>query len=371
MIEDALGRARIQAGVSLDRARARLDHRPIVAVLAGTGDDNFGDEWMAEALRSGLPSCRLAEITHPATEGRLTRLGLSGARLFSGVVVSGGTLINPYFLPRVLPLLRADVPAWTVGTGVGSAGFGVTESSAVPDGWVRPLRRFEEVAVRGPRSAARLAAAGYHGATAIGDLALAHTPDAPVQTSASRRLLVNVSGTELEASNGEGPPEAVILDAIAGGVRLLVEVGWEPVPLLMHRDDLPRLQAVGRMIGGWTSEIVAPKTANAAQEAMAQAGALVGMRLHAAALGWIHGVPTLGLAYRDKTLDFADHVGAGDQVADLRAIAPAELQFAVGALVHRPIESAHAVHRRALDGRAGLTSLMARIEARVTAAQPA
>lgn len=370
MTEHPMGRAWLHVGVGLDRTRDRIAPRPAVAVLAGTGDHNFGDEWMYEALRVGLPSCRLAAITHPATERRLARVGLSGARMFSGVVVSGGTLINPYFLPRLLGLLRAGLPAWTVGTGVGSPGFGVTEASSPPDGWVAALRRFEEVTVRGPRSAARLVGAGFGGAIAIGDLALAHTPDRPVEIEGSRRLLVNVSGTELEATRGEGMQETTVLESIAHAISGLVDQGWAPVPLALHRDDLPRLEALGRLFGGWASPTVAPRTAEDARAIMARASAVVGMRLHAAALGWIHGVPTLGLAYRDKTLDFAGQVAADGQVADLRSISPRELRTAVGDLVHRPLAWAQAVHDNALVSRAALRALLARIDTQLAGRWP-
>jgi hypothetical protein len=337
----------------------------VIAVLAGTGDDNFGDEWMAEALEAGLPSCRLAEITYPATERRLARLALSGPRLFSGIVVSGGTLINSYFLPRILPLIGTGIPAWAVGTGVGSAGFGVTESSAAPDGWVGPLKAFEEVAVRGPRSVARLQAAGFRKALAVGDLALAHTPDKPVTTHGSRRMLVNLSGTELEIAQGEGMPETLVLETVASALRELARSGWALVPLAMHRDDLPRLQAVGRMVGGWTGDVVVPKTSADARYAMNEAGAVIGMRLHAAALGWIHGVPTLGLAYRDKTLDFAEQIGAEDQVVDLRTVSTPQLVATINAFPGRSAGRAYAVHRRALSCRAALLETMARIDAQL------
>src|SRR5438309_2874425 len=65
------------AALVAERARARVDRRPVVAVLSGTGDDNFGDEWMAAILEEGLSSCRLVNITYPVTEQRLSTLGLS------------------------------------------------------------------------------------------------------------------------------------------------------------------------------------------------------------------------------------------------------------------------------------------------------
>ena len=353
----------------LARARDRLRGAPVVAVLAGRGDsDNFGDEWMFDVLAKGLPDCRVVEIGHPATEHRLRRSRLSGAHLFSAVVVGGGTLMNAYFLPRLAPFIDEGLPAWSVGTGVGSAGFGVREADADPSGWVDVLPGFERVTVRGPLSKDRLGELGFSGAEVIGDLALAETPDSPLVSWESKRLVVNVAGSEKEtAVQGEALPESEVVEAVAGPLRTLLERGWQIVPFALHDDDLSRLGALGARLGGWREPPVRVREPGDVERLLRGARALVGLKLHAATLGWMCGVPTLGLAYRSKTLDLAGFLGAEDQVVDLRTATAPELASAVEALIARPPERIDEPHRRALAAKHQLRALMADINASASA----
>jgi polysaccharide pyruvyl transferase WcaK-like protein len=349
--------------------RARLSGASVVAVLAGRGDsDNFGDEWMFELLAKGLPDCRLVEIGHPATEHRLRRMRLSGAHLFSALVVGGGTLMNAYFLPRLEPFAEGGLPSWSVGTGVGSAGFGVRETDADPSGWVNVLPGFERVTVRGPLSRDRLGELGFSGAEVIGDLALAETPDSPLVSWESKRLVVNVAGSEKETpERGETLPESEVVEAVAGPLGALMERGWEIVPFALHDDDLPRLGALGARLGGWREPPVRLRESADVERLLRGARALLGLKLHAATLGWMCGVPTLGLAYRSKTLDLARFLGAEDQVADLRTATAADLTSAVEELTARPPERIEEPHRRALAAKRDLGVLMADINARASA----
>jgi hypothetical protein len=332
---------------------------PVVGVLAGTGADNFGDEMMFEVLADGLPGCSVVEIQHPETERRLARVGLSGASFFSAVVVGGGTLMNSYFLPRLVPFADSGVPMWSVGTGVGSAGFGVPEREADPSGWAKPLGLFRRVTVRGPYSQAQLQGLGVVGAEVIGDLALARTPSSPTVSWGSRRLLVNVAGSELESDErGEGMPEPQVIAAVGSGLSQLKRDGWELVPFAVHDDDVPRLSRLGDLLGGWGQQTVRLRNFEEAEQLLRGARGLIGMRLHAAALGWMSGVPTLGLAYRSKTLDFAEFLNAGDQVADLRTTTSSALSAATIDLVDRAPESSEGPYRRALAAKAELSQLM-------------
>jgi polysaccharide pyruvyl transferase WcaK-like protein len=357
------------SGQIASRVRDRLSGAPVVAVLAGRGDsDNFGDEWMFEVLAKGLSDCRLVEIGHPATERRLRRMRLSGAHLFSAVVVGGGTLMNAYFLPRLVPFMAEGLPAWSVGTGVGSAGFGVRETDADPSGWVDVLPGFERVTVRGPLSRDRLGELGFGAAEVIGDLALAETPQSPLVSWESRRLVVNVAGSEKEtAERGEALPESEVVEAVAGPLGTLSEQGWEIVPFALHDDDLPRLAALGTRLGGWREAPVRVREWADVERLLRGARALLGLKLHAATLGWMCGVPTLGLAYRSKTLDLAGFLGAEDQVVDLRTAATGDLASAVQELTTRPPEAIDEPHRRALAAKRDLGALMAEINAMASA----
>lgn len=351
------------------RVRYRAGSAPVVAALVGIGANNFGDDWMFEALEQGLPDCRVVEIKHPATEWRLSKIGLSRESLFSGLVVGGGTLINSYFLPRILPFVDAGIPMWTLGTGVGSAGFGVPESQADPTGWAQPLKGCRRVTLRGPYSLAHLERIGVAGGEVVGDLALAHTTDQPLAAWESRKVLVNLSGSADEAAGqGEGMHESDVIRSVAEGFNGHLRDGWEITPFALHDDDFPRLHALGELIGGWPRPPVRLRDAATAMRLLQGARALVGMRLHAAALGWMSGIPTLGIGYRDKTRDFAARLDAEDQVADLRAVTSSELSRAVAATLERTPESVQRPHRNALDSRQRLRLLLTEINAELTTA---
>jgi polysaccharide pyruvyl transferase WcaK-like protein len=276
--------------------------------------------------------------------------------------------MNAYFLPRLRPFLDRGLPAWSVGTGVGSTGFGITEADADPSGWPDVLGGFERVTVRGPYSRDRLRELGYQGAEVLGDLALAETPDAPLVSWESRRLLVNVAGSEKERpGRAEGLPESEVIRGLASALGPLREQGWQLEPFALHDDDLPRLEALGGSIGGWHRGPVRLRRSEDIGRLLDGARALVGMKLHGAALGWMSGLPTLGLAYRSKTLDFAAFLGAEDQVADLRTATAPDLAAAVGALLQSGSERVEEPHRRALGAKRELTALMAEINARASA----
>jgi hypothetical protein len=345
------------------RASARVGSKPVLAVLSGIGDDNFGDEWMYEALRQGLPKCRLAPLELPMTERRLAGVGLSGSKFFAGLIVGGGTLVNSYFLDRARPMLEKDSPAWMLGTGVGSAGFGVAEGAADPASWAPYLPRFRRVAVRGPLSAQRLEPVE---AEVLGDLALFHTPDAPEVVAGRRTLLVNVSGTEAE-SNGGGLSDAHVATSAAAIVNMYRQDGWTCVPLIVHRDDAPRLVALGALVGGWDAPLVHVRTGADATRAMASAGALVANRLHATALGWMFGVPTVALAYRDKTLDLAALLGANEGVIDLRTDDLADVVDVTRLVMTSAGARERAIHARALEARERIRLLLSSVEADVLA----
>jgi polysaccharide pyruvyl transferase WcaK-like protein len=344
------------------RTKVRLSMRPAVAVLSGVGDENFGDEWMFQALEQGMPRCQLVPIELPMTERRLARAGLGGPMLFSGLIIGGGTLINRYFLERVKPLLATEIPTWMIGTGVGSAGFGVSEAAADPEAWSSYLPSFRQVTVRGPRSALRLAGANP---VVLGDLALFHTPAEPEQTAGRSLALVNISGTDREAAI-QGLSEDDVIESASRAVRRLRGGGWRCAPLVVHRDDELRLARLGDRVGGWDGPTVRVRDDADAARAMASAGALVAMRLHAAVLGWMYGVPTVALAYRDKTHDLAEHLGADERVVDLRTSGPIAVEQMVGTVLQTDRKAEQAIRDRALLSRGAIRALLRSVESELT-----
>ena len=352
----------IQIASAFERVRYASRRRPLLAVLAGTGDENFGDEWMAAALRLHLPSWQIIELLHPVVERRFARVGLSGDALFDGLLISGGTLFNEYFFERARPMLRFGLPAWSVGTGAGSAGFGVSDDDARPEVWVESLRRFDTVTVRGPISASRLTNAGVAGVEAIGDLAMLHADDAPAVRYRDRcdRVLVNVSGIGNAAQMS--PREHAVLEATARGIEALRKHRWRPVPFSVHRDDLERLEALGSLIGGWTEEPIHATAATWSAARLSDVRAIVATRLHAAAVGWIYGRDVVALGYRSKVTDLALQVGAEADVIDLATDDPAWITATIADLVNRDPARADLIHARVVTCRDRQRELLAEID---------
>jgi len=338
---------------------------PVIAVLSGAGDDNFGDEVMFRVLETGLGRCRLVRVVHPATELRLSRIGLSGRRLFSGLILGGGTLINPFFFARIGAVLDPTVPAWSVGTGVGSAGFGMAEPGVEDTSWSEPLTRFRRVTVRGPFSAQWLSAAGHGAVEIVGDLAFAATPDHPLAEPSTRRLLVNVAGQK------DDPADRALVAKALGGLTdalgALAVRGWTFRPIALHRTDTRWLEELGARIGGWAEPITQIRSTVDAQAVLQTGSALVAIRLHAAAFGWMSGVPTLALGYRAKTLDLAEHLGVGAQVLDLATESRAAVAAATVRLVDQSRASAKPAHDRALAARERIRALLVEIDSEIPA----
>ena len=118
--------------------------------IGGIGDENLGDEAMLEAANRLLPESTLVPIGFPRQERRLAKMGLSGSRFYRSVILGGGTLINEYvWSEQVRTALEQGVPVWSLGTGVGSCGFGhpaqanlvrfnKTESGSAAEGGAEP-----------------------------------------------------------------------------------------------------------------------------------------------------------------------------------------------------------------------------------------
>ena len=317
---------------------------------------------MAAALRIHLPSWQVIELLHPVVERRFARVGLSGHALFDGLLISGGTLFNEYFFERARPLLRSGLTAWSVGTGAGSAGFGVSDDDARPEVWVDSLRRFNTVTVRGPISASQLTNAGVAGVEAIGDLAMLHADDAPAARNSAgcNRVLINVAG--IGNATQMSLMERSTLEAIARGIRALREQRWRPVPFAVHRDDLARLDVLGSLVGGWTEELIHATAATWNAACLRDVRAIVATRLHAAALGWIYGRDVVALGYRSKVTDLALQIGAEADVIDLAMDDPARITAAIADLVNRDPARADLIHARVVTCRDRQRELLSEID---------
>src|SRR5688572_16324919 len=71
-------------------------NRTRIAVVTGA-PANLGDAACYLALRRLVPDVELVPLAEPGLELRARRVGLSGPTYFRGLVIGGGTLINPGF----------------------------------------------------------------------------------------------------------------------------------------------------------------------------------------------------------------------------------------------------------------------------------
>ena len=330
------------------RVGGRMRRAPVIGFVSGAGDANLGDEIMLAALRGLLAGAVLEPIDFPATEARLARLGLSGPRVFSGLVLGGGTLINPHFLPRVTSM-GGSLPGWTLGTGVGSSGFGMAQSVPLDD-WRDALRNFRAAWVRGPRSASILQGLGVRRVEVVGDLALAATPDTALARPRDRVLAINVGGRRAMAA--DDIDHQALHEELAALLASPLAVEWRLVPFAMHRDDLPAvLDLAHRLPAGRCARPVLLRSMHEIDAMLAGVRAVVAMRLHGAVLAWTRGVPALLLGYREKCADFAEQLGVEDLLASLDGSPGASVPAGLARLLDTSDERALRVHADCLFAR--------------------
>lgn len=298
-LDSGIGLVRRRSGLLGRRAAWKVSAKSRMSFLGGVGDGNLGDELMFRLLQTHLPRQRLVPCEFEIQERRLATLRLSGPTYFNAGIVGGGTLINPYWLPRARLLADWGLPLYALGTGVGAQGMGVEETSLRAE----DLPPFTLLGVRGPHSQARLASVGIQ-STVLGDLALSLAPQ-PQNPLSGGRYLLNTTDTR-----GEGHAlSREVQDRLGMAVRALHERGWNPIPVAMHHSDMSPLRDLLSSAHLPTVEVRMCRTPEDFADAIREAEFSLTVRLHAAVLSVVHGRPVLALAYRDKVDDFLSSIG--------------------------------------------------------------
>ncbi len=303
--------------------------------IGWAGHGNLGDDAMLTAAE-GLTGKRLAPILSPGRERLLGRIGAGSERL-DGVLLGGGTLINRGREAIVKFLIEQEAPLFAIGTGVGSPGFSLAEEP-LDAFWTEVLPRFRFLGVRGPRSLAKLQAAGVWNATVVGDLALASTPAEPKRDRKARRYLLNYAPDTLARDRTQG---AAAYAALSHLVADLARAGFEPLAVAFAREDeapLARLLAMAEC----AATVHRPRDFAAYTAFARQSSFAIGVRLHSAVFAAMCGLPTVLIAYRDKCWDFAEGLGSGlflqsyEQVGfgELRAAAESAIVSTDGDAMH-------------------------------------
>ncbi|WP_095012398.1 polysaccharide pyruvyl transferase family protein [Tsuneonella mangrovi] len=322
--------------------------------IGWVGHANLGDEAMVEAAESLLGG-KVEPMATPRIEQILGGTPLGGKRRHPHVFLGGGTLVNAGYIELVETCLAQGSRLATLGTGVGSAGFSGGEAGLDPR-WVAVLNRFERVGVRGPRSLARLKAAGVEQAEVIGDLALALTPDAPLADPTAKTVLVN---TCVGQSHADTERLARFDVALAEALVDLAKSGWTAIPVAFHADDLAPIAALLERAGLANEPIRQPRDF-AAYSALTNGASLsISVRLHGSVLASMCGVPNLLLAYRDKCRDFAESIGAEECVVAYEAFSPTRFTAHLDAVLADRAQRSRSLHARCLDYRAKLRAYVA------------
>lgn len=329
-----------------ERHNGRKQKAACLGYIGGQGDANLGDEAMLDAAQRLLPKAQLIPIGFPRQEKRLEKWGLSGKRYFNSVILGGGTLINEYiWAEQVQTALRQGLPLWSLGTGVGSCGFGHSEQVNLRV-WKALLPDFQKIGVRGPLSQRSLQQIGIERVQVIGDLALSLAQERAVSPSRMPCFALNTTAPPARARD-QGDYSA--LQEMEETLCELVRQGWQPIPIAMHRDDVAPLRQLLERVG--QSSLPIPILQNAEQffQRVQECHFTLAVRLHTAVLSCCVGVPPLMLGYRNKCLDFMLSMDLEDWHIGLEHAEPGEILTRTRALVNqaeslRPLILQRALH---------------------------
>lgn len=287
-----------------------LERRGDIDYLGWVGQDNLGDEAIHDALSSRLAPLRLTGLPMTDFAETVARIG-AGSTGRRPALLGGGTLLGRRdWRERVEATERHLRPTgWSVlGAGVDDpsfAGKARGPSASELAAWAPVLARFDQVSVRGPRSAELLAGIGV-GAEVVGDTALLLADDAPWPDVEPDLLALSVA----HPVDVWGGDQDAVVGTVAVAARGLVDKGLRLRLLALHPKDVAACRAVQAALPkGAPAELVVPATAQDCMRALRPCAAVVGQRLHAVVLGAAAHVPGLALAYHPKLAEFQDSLG--------------------------------------------------------------
>ncbi|GAA4644299.1 polysaccharide pyruvyl transferase family protein [Pontixanthobacter gangjinensis] len=290
--------------------RRRKSHHD-AGYIGWVGKGNVGDEAMYHAARLLIGNSLEVLQTH-GIERALSAVGRGAGRSFRSVILGGGTLINQDRLELIDYLADQNIRLFSLGTGVGSAGFSMAQEGLDPR-WATLLSRFDKIGVRGPLSLRKLEAAGVTEAEIVGDLALALTPQKPLADYRAKRMIVNTAPVR---GAHDAKRLAMLRPSLVKFLRSKAEQGWEIIPAAFDIEDIKPLTSL-MMECSLDAAIVSPKSFEEYAELASVASFSLGMRLHSSVFASACGVPNVLVAYRDKCRDFAESIGITDALIEM------------------------------------------------------
>jgi len=333
--------------------------KPRLGYIGALGDGNLGDEAMFTAAQLLYPEHQLVTLLSSWREAELASKGLSGPDFFQGVILGGGTLISPYWHPAIAHAQQQGCGSWTLGSGIGSSGFG-DEAAVALDGWAESLKQMSGVGLRGPRSLDTARNLGIGNAEQIGDLAAALTLDAPQQPHQRRKIVVNIAAS---AADNRLPQDIPALEAVTNYLRLADQFGDEVVGVAMHRTDGGPTRRVLDAAGLEHVSVQLPSDFAAFAKWVAGAHFTLSVRLHAAILAANLGIPSISLGYRDKNLDFMQSIGQERWHLPLETASLDQVTLAIKAMEAEALGLREDVHARMLAYRGQVGAYAARMVA--------
>ncbi len=280
------------------------ESRHTIHYTGWVGYRNLGDEILLEAAQEGFAP---AKIVWVRDFGNALANRLVNTRTHELAMMGGGTQIGE----------RSPLDRYKQALARSKAGFvfgaGVTPSLDGPvPGWLQQwgevLRPLEYVGTRGPESADTLRRVGVN-AQVLGDPVCWFAKASDFWTPDPQLIGMNI-GTSHGHMFGN---ESAIQQNFVEVARKLLAAGHRIEFFCVWPEDLETTRRVAAEAG-----IVDPviheiyEGAAAFQEKVRRVQVFVGIKLHACALAMCSGVPTLIVGYREKCLEFAMTVGAGD-----------------------------------------------------------
>ena len=323
---------------SLSRKTAELltfvaDPRKDIEVFGMFGASNLGDEAMLVAARDVLGRRRTVPWKTYPHNSRLTSLVMR--RVHRHLLVAGGTLIHggqEGWLNYVETRFDQKADLSFFGTGMAFTEAEISEPSDRFRRWARILRATSEVNLRGPLSVRLCEMMGAR-ARVFGDFAfLLHDPAIPLVDHGQRRDIIGLNFGNCQKDQ----------DAFEGHCADLVRSLHPRHQLVFHvvvPHDLPPtrriIQKAGLDPGRMRIEMHCSDPAGFMQ-AVRDHRAFLGLKMHAAGLAMIAGVPSLMIAYLPKCDDFmAPLTESRTMLVDL-PLAPGVLEERLDAVLKAP-----------------------------------
>ncbi|MDQ6678820.1 MAG: polysaccharide pyruvyl transferase family protein, partial [Acidobacteriota bacterium] len=177
--------------------------------------------------------------------------------------------------------MNFGAPFCTMGTGVGSAGFGAPQDAPL-DGWRQVLQDSKFLGVRGPLSKEQLEAASIRGSTVIGDPALSLTSETVPPFRSRERLVINLAR---ESGQRLAPAEQALWAEAGAIAKEFAGRGGEVVGVALGSGDFRALTEFRSATGLRGMRIQSHRTdPEGLLRTLAGSIGLIGVRLHSAVL---------------------------------------------------------------------------------------